>query len=205
MARLILPFLVAFLVAVAGSSAAMLVRARDAHNEALVKMMAAKAKADSAGKPVAPGDHPDVEPTSPTPTAAADAAHAEAPPPMPVSVPTTAPAVASHAPAPTQTAIAPVPTHAPETAKPDPSKAMPAEPAGPGASERRLAKIFSSMSPKDAAKVLVNMEDGDVKVILGYLGNRQAAAILGSFPPARAAELSRLALKGAPPASGAKD
>jgi flagellar motility protein MotE (MotC chaperone) len=43
--------------------------------------------------------------------------------------------------------------------------------------------------------VLEQMDDSDVRTILGYLGDRQAAAILGSFPPQRAAVITRLAMR----------
>jgi hypothetical protein len=62
------------------------------------------------------------------------------------------------------------------------------------ASERRLAKVFSSMDVKQAAKVLEHMTDNDVKVILGYVGVKQAAAILAALPPERGAALSKLSM-----------
>lgn len=62
------------------------------------------------------------------------------------------------------------------------------------ASERRLAKVFTSMDAKQAAKVLEHMADGDIQIILGYVGPRQAASILEALPPERVATLSKLAL-----------
>lgn len=56
--------------------------------------------------------------------------------------------------------------------------------------EKRLAKIFSAMSPRDAAKVLEQMSDGDVRAILALMGDRQAAAVLTALPAARAAVIS---------------
>jgi flagellar motility protein MotE (MotC chaperone) len=50
------------------------------------------------------------------------------------------------------------------------------------------------MAPKDAAKVLTQMSDADVQVILGYVGAKQAAAILAVLPPDRAANLSKSAM-----------
>lgn len=64
------------------------------------------------------------------------------------------------------------------------------------ASERRLAKVFTAMEPKQAAKVLQHMSDGDVQIILGYVGPRQAASIMSELPPERVAKLSKLALSG---------
>jgi hypothetical protein len=63
------------------------------------------------------------------------------------------------------------------------------------AAERRVSKVFTSMDPKQAAKVLDHMTDGDIHVILGYVGPRQAAAILAELKPERVAALSKLAMK----------
>jgi flagellar motility protein MotE (MotC chaperone) len=64
------------------------------------------------------------------------------------------------------------------------------------ASERRVAKVFTSMDAKQAAKVLEHMTDNDVHVILGYVGPRQAASIMAALPPERVAKLSKLAMQG---------
>jgi cytoskeletal protein RodZ len=60
------------------------------------------------------------------------------------------------------------------------------------AHQRRLAKIFATMSAKDASRVLTQMTDHDVGIILGLLSDRQAAAILTNLPATRAAALSQL-------------
>jgi hypothetical protein len=77
--------------------------------------------------------------------------------------------------------------------------AAPATPAVPDsvveASERRLAKVFTAMEAKQAAKVLQHMEDADVQVILGYVGPRQAASIMAELPPERVATLSKRAMQ----------
>lgn len=65
------------------------------------------------------------------------------------------------------------------------------------ASERRIAKVFTAMDAKQAAKVLEHMTDDDVEVILGYVGPRQAASIMSELPPERVATLSKLAIKDA--------
>ena len=70
-------------------------------------------------------------------------------------------------------------------------------PTGPTAAEtaahqRRLAKIFATMSAKDAARVLGQMSDNDVSRILNQLGDKQAAAILTNLPAPRAAVLSQM-------------
>ena len=84
---------------------------------------------------------------------------------------------------------------APASAKGAPVVAQaPAKPASDTAGERRLSKVFTSMEPKQAAKVLDHMSDNDVHVILGYVGPRQAAAIMAELPPERVAKLSKLAM-----------
>jgi hypothetical protein len=62
------------------------------------------------------------------------------------------------------------------------------------ASERRLAKVFTAMEPKQAAKVLQHMADADVQIILGYVGPRQAASIMAELPPERVATLSKMSM-----------
>jgi len=64
------------------------------------------------------------------------------------------------------------------------------------AQERRLAKVFTAMDAKQAAKVLEHMDDHDVQVILGYVGPRQAASIMNALPAQRVAALSKLAMGG---------
>jgi MgtE-like protein len=60
------------------------------------------------------------------------------------------------------------------------------------AAQRRVAKIFTSMDAKAAAKVLVQMSDNDIHVILSYVGPKQAAQIMTELPPERVAKLSKL-------------
>lgn len=78
----------------------------------------------------------------------------------------------------------------------DSTHSEPAAPPADTASERRLAKVFTAMEPKQAAKVLQHMSDGDVQIILGYVGPRQAASIMAELPPERVAKLSKLAMSG---------
>jgi len=80
----------------------------------------------------------------------------------------------------------PAPTAAPVSAAPDTNVQ---------ASERRIAKVFTSMDAKQAAKVLEHMSDGDVQIILGYVGVKQAAQILTELPPERVANLSKLSMQ----------
>lgn len=86
------------------------------------------------------------------------------------------------------------------TVKPAPPKQQtPAPPphvdSAAQASEQRLAKVFTAMEPKQAAKVLQHMQDADVQIILGYVGPRQAASIMAELPPERVATLSKMAMQ----------
>jgi flagellar motility protein MotE (MotC chaperone) len=47
------------------------------------------------------------------------------------------------------------------------------------------------MAPRDAAKVMVQLDDADVLAIVGALTEKQAAAILANFPAERAARISK--------------
>jgi flagellar motility protein MotE (MotC chaperone) len=73
--------------------------------------------------------------------------------------------------------------------------AGPQAPVVPDTAERRVAKVFTSMDATQAAKVLEHMSDGDVQIILGYVGVKQAAAIMAALPPERVATLSKLAMR----------
>lgn len=78
--------------------------------------------------------------------------------------------------------------------QPPPATPQPADSAVQ-ASEQRLAKVFTAMEPKQAAKVLQHMQDADVQIILGYVGPRQAASIMAELPPERVATLSKMAMQ----------
>jgi hypothetical protein len=93
-------------------------------------------------------------------------------------------------------AVVPAGEVAPQKIAPPAAPGAP-KPATPDTVERRIAKVFTSMDPKQAGKVLEHMSDGDVGVILGYVGVKQAAAILAALPPERVAKLSKLAMDGA--------
>lgn len=107
--------------------------------------------------------------------------------------------------APTHTETAP-PKHTPGEAEHAANAGAPSAPRPPvtsGATKgdetvqpKRIAKIFASMPARDAAKVLVQMDDADVHLILDALGEKQAAAILQNFPADRAATISKGAIRG---------
>lgn len=60
---------------------------------------------------------------------------------------------------------------------------------------RKIAKVFGAMQARDAARVLEQMDDVDVRTILSSLNNKQQAAILGTFPTQRAATIMRATLR----------
>jgi len=61
--------------------------------------------------------------------------------------------------------------------------------------EARLARIFGAMKAKEAAKVLDQMNDGDVRTILSMMTDKQAGAILAALPAARAAAVTKGAVR----------
>jgi flagellar motility protein MotE (MotC chaperone) len=63
---------------------------------------------------------------------------------------------------------------------------------------RRLSRIFAAMSPREASRVLQQLDDTDVISIVGSLTEKQAAAVLMAMPPDRAAVISRGSLRRAP-------
>jgi len=62
-------------------------------------------------------------------------------------------------------------------------------------SRDRLAKVFRTMQPRDAAKVLEKLDDAEVGAMLGLLPDRQVAGVLTNLPADRAAALSRTAMR----------
>ena len=69
-----------------------------------------------------------------------------------------------------------------------------ATPAELAEAAKKLSKIFGAMKAPDAAAVLQEMTDDEVKAILLEMSDRLAAGILGEFEPTRAAELTRAVL-----------
>jgi hypothetical protein len=82
-------------------------------------------------------------------------------------------------------------TTAPRVARPSVPPVSPAATVVPP----KLAKIFGAMAPKDAAKVLEQLEDAEIQAIVGGLSDKQAAAIMQQLSPQRAAAISRAALR----------
>lgn len=61
--------------------------------------------------------------------------------------------------------------------------------------QQRLARIFAAMRPDQAARVLEQMTDPEVRLLLGQLRERQAAAIMASISPERAAVISSAVIR----------
>ncbi|MEP7344001.1 MAG: hypothetical protein ABI877_01980 [Gemmatimonadaceae bacterium] len=89
-------------------------------------------------------------------------------------------------------------THAPVAGADPVTRALVTSAASKGedGQPKRISKIFAAMPPKDAAKVLVQMDDADVHLILDALGEKQAAAILQNFPADRLAAFTKAAIRG---------
>lgn len=74
-----------------------------------------------------------------------------------------------------------------------PGKPLPDSPAAPGMA--KVARIFAAMPPKDAAKVLEQLDDAEVQGVISAVSEKQAAAILQHFPAPRAAMISKGVLR----------
>ena len=165
----ILAFLAAFLVATGATTGV----------KVMTSKPAARAKADSAKEGVD--------------TTATDSAHAkETAKNIPAASIGKTPGFAASS---TLVDNGPKPTAKQESPKPAPAPAALPPDSAAEASERRLAKVFTAMEPKQAAKVLQHMQDSDVQIILGYVGPRQAASIMAELPPERVAALSKMAIQ----------
>ena len=79
-----------------------------------------------------------------------------------------------------------------------PARPLPDAAAAPGMA--KVAKIFAAMPPKDAAKVLEQLDDIEVQGVISALAEKQAAAILQNFPAPRAALISKGVLRSVLPA-----
>lgn len=80
---------------------------------------------------------------------------------------------------------------------PPPRPIPTAVPKAPPPGVSKVAKIFAAMPAKDAAMVLEQLEDAEVQSVISTLSEKQAAAILRNFPPARAATISKAVLRAA--------
>ena len=178
-------FIATFAIAVAASTGAKVVLTKPVHAPAVPADSARAAKSDSAKSDSAKTDTALVasgQALSPPPADTARAPIARAADTSKVV------AVAGKLDAAVSQAGAPQPPPGPAQKAPTDTVVQ--------ASERRIAKVFTAMDAKQAAKVLERMTDNDVGVILGYVGPRQAASIMSALPPERVATLSKLAMQG---------
>ena len=186
----VIVFVAACAVSTAGSAGVKVMITKPVHPAASAdstKIGVDSIPADSAAKASAkPAE------TKPAASAAGDSAHTPGRPITPkvatVAESTGAPIVTPQK-TPAKPAAAAAKAVAPVAATPAPADSV------VEASERRLAKVFTAMEPKQAAKVLEHMEDADVQIILGYVGPRQAASIMAELKPERVATLSKRAMQ----------
>jgi hypothetical protein len=228
MMRFILPLLVAFVVAAGGASGIVVFQAKRAPATTTDSVAGVEqdSTADSTKALVddstlaAPGDSTPLtsEVEAPPPPAQAEVASSTAgavrataaaktkatPPtgPLPTSDRANSPAVA-----PTAGAVAP-----PVTSRADSVKAVAPEAARGAAAQTgarmiptagvfvggRISKIFAAMPAKEAARILEQMVDADVVLILGSVNDRKAAEILALLPAPRAAGISKSVLARGP-------
>lgn len=109
-----------------------------------------------------------------------------------VSPPADATSSASEPGTPSQESVSGSDTASPDSAASAGSTGTKVSPAG----AKKLAKIFGTMKPADAASVLAQMSDSDVTAILQQMNDRLAGPILGALAPKRAAALSEAVLRG---------
>jgi hypothetical protein len=139
----------------------------ETHESALHEATAAQATDDEPGADAAPNNAPEPSPGD------ADSAAADAGAARPAAEP------------------------APVRARPAASPRAAAEEEDDGENGAdQLARIFTAMQPRDAARVLSQLTDAEIREILTRMGARQAASVLSNMEPERAAILSRTVLDG---------
>ena len=195
MGKLIVPLIISFLIGLSGGGFYSVYTTATAHGTAVATAQRTGLKADSAKVKLAAGDtSAHAAPVHDDTTTAAHASPSAPAGTVAAAAPITKPSSdASHA-APAATAAStmkPVVNAGAAVRAPLPGNAPPTA-AESEAHQKRLAKIFATMGAKDAARVLGQMTDHDVSVILNLLRDRQAAAILINLPAPRAAVLSQM-------------
>ena len=196
MGRLIVPILVSFLLGLSGGGFYSVYQVSAQHATVVAAAKQRGITPDSAG---AAHDSTGADSASPSEAhaAAPAATHDSTPVTVTVATPVKTVSDSAHKPAAHAVAAPVVPsvvsTAVPATSAPASDAPTAAETA---AHQRRLAKIFSTMGAKDAARVLGQMNDHDVSVILNLLADRQAAAILINLPAPRAALLTQMPRRG---------
>ncbi|HYW49285.1 MAG TPA: hypothetical protein VE861_01695 [Gemmatimonadaceae bacterium] len=189
MGKLIVPLIISFLVGLSGGGFYSVFRTAATHGVAVAdaRKHGIKPAADTSMGAAEPGaDSGAAHVTAAHDTGAHDAA--EAPTGTPVAA---RPSVDAHGAATPTTPATIKPVVNANTSTTAAASTAPTA-AETEAHQRRLAKIFATMGAKDAARVLGQMTDHDVSVILNLLQDRQAAAILINLPAPRAAALSQM-------------
>lgn len=197
MMRIVLPLLVAFVIAAGGATGIVVLQAKGV--APVGPDTGAVAAHDSSAAPEASdAPAPSTAPAAPGDSALkASATHASAAlSPSPAATATTAPAAlaasAERAPAGVPAGAITGTATATTDKAPQPGARMISTPGifvgG------RISKIFTAMPVKQAAKILEQMADADVIVILGSVNDRKAAEILSLLPAQRAAGISKSVL-----------
>lgn len=198
MGKLIVPILVSFLLGLSGGGFYAVYQVAAQHATAVTVAKQRGIKPDSAAVAAAhDSTTADTSAHADDHAAAPASAHDSTTPTVAVAAPVKPVADTTHKPVAPMIAPIKAATHtaasAPAVTTPTSDAPTAAETA---AHQRRLAKIFSTMGAKDAARVLGQMNDHDVSVILNLLGDRQAAAILINLPAPRAAVLTQMPRRG---------
>jgi hypothetical protein len=185
MGKLITPLIIAFFVGLSGGGFFTVWRTTQAHDAAVVAV--------KQGKPLP--THGDSTTADSTAADSSDSASHDTPGHTPAPADSAQPAAPAHA-TPTggeSHAATGADAHTPAAAA-APTADSSARPRALG-QEARLAKLFGAMAPKDAARVLTQMDNRDVQTILNLVGDKQAAAILTLLPADRAVAFSQNQLR----------
>jgi hypothetical protein len=192
MKALILPFVIAIVIGVGSASAVSVIKAKKTAPPAVADSAKLRAAKDTSGLRVIDASGTAVVAAAPA-GAARDSAKTAAGV-VAATADTTKPAqqrgaatAASQPPAALHTAV-------PGGREPVSAGAVGAAPPA----QKRISRVFAAMAPRDAAKVLEQMNDADVSIILGNLTEKQTGAIMALLPAPRVAALSRGALRSSP-------
>ena len=194
MMRIVLPLLVAFVVAAAGATGIVVLQAKGVA-PAAADTVAVAAHDSSAAPEASDASAPSTAPAAPGDSALkASASHALAAlSPSPAATATAAPAASVERTPAVVSAGVMTGTATATTGKTPPpgARMIPTPGVFVGG---RISKIFTAMPVKQAARILEQMADADVIVILGSVNDRKAADILSLLPAQRAAGISKSVL-----------
>lgn len=189
MKRLLIPFVVAFGLSLGIGTGVVIMRAP---KPAAVTAKAAPSKHDSSHTAQAKHDTTSAESPLPGNVPAATAAITPRNPGTPVLLASAHATAQNGEPAGAPSGAQKNVSTSDESKAPQVAAQIPAQDTVTG---KRIAKVFGAMQALDAARVLEQMDDADVRTILASLNNKQQAAILGTFPTQRAATIMRATLR----------